>query len=169
MGVSTIDWITIILSERGPGAGAGLSVRGMSRGTLVATLRELTGLYEAIPEVQAYDDVVTTPPTKKRAKTARAVNNQAEVKGIRVGVRMLKAISRFLERATGEMLEAIVKHLQHHSWKSCALSDALLASPWIYLELTTDDEPGATMSDSANESRYAPRAQSRHHWSTRRS
>ena len=35
-GVSTIDWITIILSERGPGAG--LSVRGMSRGKLLATL-----------------------------------------------------------------------------------------------------------------------------------
>ena len=29
-GVSTIDWITIILSERGPGAG--LSVSGMSKG-----------------------------------------------------------------------------------------------------------------------------------------
>ena len=167
-GVSTIDWITIILSERGPGAG--LSVRGMSRGTLVATLRELAGLYEALPEVQAYDDVVTTPPTQKRAKTARAVNNEAEAKGIRMGVRKLKAISLFLEHATGEMFEAIVKHLQHHSWKSCALSDALLASPWIYPELTTDDEPGATTSDSANESRYAPpRAQSRHHCSTRRS
>ena len=63
------------------GAGAGLSVRGMSRGNLVATLRELAGLYEALPEVQAYDDVVTTPPTKKRAKTIRVVNNEAEVKG----------------------------------------------------------------------------------------
>ena len=136
----------------------------------MATLRELTGLYEALPEVQAYDDVVTTPPTKKRAKTARAVNNEAEAKGIRMGVRKLKAISLFLEHATAEMFEAIVKHLQHHSWKSCALSDALLASPWIYPELTTDDETGATTSDSANETRYAPpRAQSRHHCSTRRS
>ena len=128
-GVSTIDWITIILSESGPGAGAGLSVRGMSRGTLVATLRELAGLYEALPEVQAYDDVVTTPPTKKRAKTARVVNNEAEDKGIRMGVRKLKAISFFLEHATGKIFGAIVKHLQHHSWNSCALSDALLASP----------------------------------------
>ena len=166
MGVSTIDWITIILSERGPGAG--LSVRGMSRATLVATLRELAGLYEALPEVQAYDEVLT-PPTKKRAKTARVVNNEAEAKGIRMGVRKLKAISLFLEHATGEMFEAIVKHLQHHSWKPCALSDALLASPCIYPELTTDDEPGATTSDSANEHCYAPRAQSRRHWSTRRS
>ena len=75
-------WINIILSERGPGAG--LSVRGMSRGALAATLRALAGLYEALPEVQAYDDFVTTPPTKKRAKTARAVNNEAEAKGIRM-------------------------------------------------------------------------------------
>ena len=59
-GVSTIDWITIILAERG----SGLSVRGMSRATLVATLQELTGLYEALPEVQAYDDVVTLPSPK---------------------------------------------------------------------------------------------------------
>ena len=73
-----------------------------------------------------------------------------------MGVRKLKAISLFLEHATGEMFEAIVKHLQHHSWTSCALSDALLASPLIDPELTTDDEPGATTSDSANESRYAP-------------
>ena len=72
-GVSTMDWITIILSER---PGAGLTVKGMSRRTLVATLRELTGLYEALPEVQAYDDVVTTPPTKKRAKTARVVKRR---------------------------------------------------------------------------------------------
>ena len=72
-----------------------------------------------------------------------------------MGVRKLKAISLFLEHATGEMFEAIVKHLQHHSWRSCALGDALLASPWIYPELTTDDEPGATTSDSANETRYA--------------
>ena len=163
-GVSTMDWIAIILSERGPEKG--LSLRGMSRTNVLATLREFTGLYEALPEVQAYDDV-TTPPAKKRAKTARVVNNEAEAKGIRIGVRKLKAISQFLEHATGEMYEAIVKHLQHHSWKSCALSDALLASPCIYPELTTDDEPGATMFDSANESRYAPRAQSWHHWSTR--
>ena len=87
-----------------------------------------------------------------------------------MGVRKLKAISLFLEHATGEMCEAIVKQLQHHRWKSCARSDALLASPCIYPELATDDEPGATTSDSANESRYAPPpAQSRHHWSTRRS
>lgn len=165
-GVSTMDWITIILSER---PGAGLSVKGMSRRTLVATLREMTGLYEALPEVQAYDDVVTTPPTKKRAKTARVVNDEAEAKGIRMGNRKLKAITHFLEHGTGEMFEAIMKHLQHHSWKSCALSDALLASPWIYPDLRPDDEPGATTSDSANESRFAPRAQSRHHWSTRRS
>ena len=65
-GVSTIDWITIILAERG--AGAELSVRGMSRGTLVATLRELTGLYEALPEVQAYDEVVTTPPRRSELR-----------------------------------------------------------------------------------------------------
>ena len=58
-----MDWITIILNERGQGAG--LSVRGMSRGNLVATLRELTGLYEALPEVQAYDDVVTTTPPRR--------------------------------------------------------------------------------------------------------
>ena len=77
-----MDWITIILSER---PGAGLSVKGMSRRTLVATLREMTGLYEALPEVQAYDDVVTTTPTKKRAKTARVVNDEAEAKGIRMG------------------------------------------------------------------------------------
>ena len=110
MGVSTIDWITIILSERGPGAG--LSVRGMPRGALVATLRELAGLYEALPEVQAYDDVVT-PPTKKRAKTTR-VTNEAEAKGIRLGVRKLKAISLFLEHATSEMYALIVKHLSRH-------------------------------------------------------
>ena len=55
-----MDWITIILNELGQGAG--LSVRGMSRCILVATLRELAGLYEALPEVQAYDEVVTTPP-----------------------------------------------------------------------------------------------------------
>ena len=132
----------------------------------MATLRELAGLYEALPEVQAYDDVVTLP-AKTRAKTSRPT--EADAKGIRMGVRKLKAISLFLEHATGEMFEAIVKHLQHHSWKSCALSDALLASPLIYPELTTDDAPRATTSDSATESRYAPRAQPRHHWSTRRS
>ena len=65
-GVSTMDWITIILNERGQGAG--LSVRGMSRGNLVATLRELTGLYEALPEVQAYDEVVTTPPRRSELR-----------------------------------------------------------------------------------------------------
>ena len=52
-----------------------------------------------------------SPPPKKLAKTARAVNNEAEGKGIRMGVRKLKAISLFLEHATGEMFEAIVKHL----------------------------------------------------------
>ena len=62
-GVSTMDWITIILNELGQGAG--LSVRGMSRCSLVATLKELTGLYEALPEVQAYDEVVTTPPPEE--------------------------------------------------------------------------------------------------------
>ena len=101
-GVCTIDWISIILSARGV-SGAGLSVRGMSRASLTATLRELAGLYEALPEVQAYDDVVTSPPAKKRAKTARVVNNEAEVKGIRMGVRKLKAISLFLDHATSEM------------------------------------------------------------------
>ena len=76
----------------------------------MATLRELAGLYEALPEVQAYDDVVTSPPTKKkRAKTARAANNEVEAKGIRMGVRKLKAISLFLEHATGEMFEAIAE------------------------------------------------------------
>ena len=65
-GVSTIDWITIILNERGQGAG--LSVRGMSRCNLVATLRELAGLYEALPEVQAYDEVATTPPRRSELR-----------------------------------------------------------------------------------------------------
>ena len=68
--------------------------------------------------MQAYDDVVTSPPTKKnfkRAKTGHLSNSEAEAKGIRLGVRKLKAISLFLEHATCEMFEAIAKHLQHHS------------------------------------------------------
>eukprot|EP00974_Lingulodinium_polyedra_P020735 2007037-Lingulodinium_polyedra.AAC.1 len=54
------------------------------------------------------------------------------------------------------MLEAAQQHLQHHSWKNCALSDALLASPLIYPELATDCDNYATTSDSASEARFAP-------------
>ena len=65
-GVSTIAWITIILSERS----SGLSLASMSRATLVVSLQELLGLDDALPEVQAYDEVVSEPPKKQARRGA---------------------------------------------------------------------------------------------------
>ena len=154
-GVSTVDWITIILSQ----GGSGLSFAGITRKSLVASLQELLGLYEALPEVQAYDEV-DMPPPKKQAKRGSPAKVEQHAKGIRMGVRKMQAITVFLQHGTPQMLEALQKHLQHHSWKACALSDALLASPLIYPDLmpdSSDHTASATTSDDATHlARFAP-------------
>ena len=85
---------------------------------------------------------------------------EQHAKGIRMGVGQIRAITLFLQQhGILQMLKAAQKHLQHHSWNACALSDALLASKLIYPHVMPDSDypdSATTSDDVANDTRGVP-------------
>ena len=128
----------------------GPSLADASRATLVSTLQERLGLYDALPEVQAYDEVASEPPKKQ----ARMVLVRRWISLLRAPAwcSQHQAITTLVcKHGISEMLEAAQQHLQHHGWKACARSEVLLAGKLIYPDVMSDSDytNGATTSATA--------------------
>ena len=136
-GVSTIEWINIILKDRGMSLG---DIQ-LSRNALRETFDALLQQYEQLPEVQAYDADIVAPVAKRpRGRPSLKSRSNAELmeedgtggSGIRIGSRKLQAIKMFLEHGSLEQLVRIEEHLHTVPYKYSGLTDTLLGGNMIY-------------------------------------
>jgi hypothetical protein len=145
-GVSTIEWIHIILHDRGCSLG---DAHVLSRSGVLDTMNSLMQQYETLPEVQAYDTNPSEPAAKRgrgrpsskgRAHADMEVEDRATGNGIRIGNRKLTAIKNFLQFATQEQLERISQHLHTTPYKYSGVGDDLLNMTCIYPNIAFDED-----------------------------
>ncbi len=140
-GVSTIEWIRIILQDRRMSLDEAVSVD--TRASVLEAMNTLTEQYEKLPEVEAYNGDVPPPLKKARGRQSvkaqvlqeAAEEEQRAANGIHIGTRKLRAIKMFLQHATQGQLERIYDHLHTVSYKYSALSDDVLCCPLLYADL----------------------------------
>jgi hypothetical protein len=136
-GVTTVDWIRIIMRDRGITLGEA-SLK--SRADVLKAMTDFLQQYEQLPEVHAYDDQATVPRATGRGRSAakklRVAEGEEEDKnvgqGIRVGSRKLQAIKTFLAHGTDEMLTTLETHLHYFQYKHAAVTDAILGNSALY-------------------------------------
>jgi hypothetical protein len=143
-GVSTIEWIHIILQDRGCSLG---DSQVLSRSAVLDTMNSLMTQYESLPQVLAYDAALVEPPAKRRpgrptikGKADMDVEEKASGNGIRIGNRKLTAIKNFLQFATQEQLNRITQHLHNTPYKYSGVSDDLLNLTCIYPNVPLDED-----------------------------
>ena len=154
-GVSTVDWIGIILSNQMCCLG---DANPKARSDLVRCMNDLTKRYDDLPEVHAFDEPEVAPPVAKSKRTTgwKVVSSLSkqfqtqqdkadEPQGIRMGVKKVQAIQKFLQHGNDDMLQLMIGHLQDKAWKHSALSDKLLGLDGLY--------PGVEAKESSLSSR----------------
>ena len=132
-GVSTIEWVRIIVDDLGIQLGSNML---KSRAAVLQALSDFVSAYDTLPEVQAYDEATPVPQvitkTTKRRKAEPQKEDEEAGSGIRIGNRKLTAIQTFLASGTTEVLQAIEMHLDEVFYKNSGLSDKMLQDKSLY-------------------------------------